>query len=120
MAHRRATIRGWVTPDGSLRLRVKDVDFSRNQIVVRDGKGSKDRVTMLPSSVKAPLAEHLKRVKRLHERDLREGFGRVSLPYALERKYPNANREWGWQYVFPARRRSVDPRSDEERRPSPS
>lgn len=92
------------------------VDFARSQIVVRDGKGQKDRVTMLPLTVKAPLVGHLKRVKRVHERNLREGFGRVSLPYGLERKYPNANREWGWQYVFPARRRSLDPRSGEERR----
>ena len=99
-----------------LRLRVKDADFSRNQIVVRDGKGQKDRLTMFPSTVKAPLVEHLKHVERLHARDLREGFGRVSLPHALERKYPNANQEWGWQYIFPARKRSIYPRSGKQRR----
>jgi len=100
----------------ALRLRVKDVDFSCDQILVRDGKGQKDRVTVLPSIVKAPLARHLERVKALHERDLREGFGQVFLPYALEKKYPNANREWGWQYAFPARKRSTDPRSGVARR----
>src|SRR5499433_1733211 len=82
-----------------LRLRVKDVDFTYNQIVVRDGKGHKDRVTMLPQNVKEPLQRHLHDVKTLHEQDLQEGAGHVDLPYALERKYPNANREWVWQYV---------------------
>jgi integron integrase len=99
-----------------LRLRVKDVDFSYNHIVVREGKGDKDRVTMLPLNVKSPLRQHLQEVKRLHERDLREGFGSAYLPYALERKYPHANREWAWQYVFPAAKRSMDPRSGVERR----
>jgi integron integrase len=98
------------------RLRVKDVDFSYNHIVVREGKGDKDRVTMLPLNVKSPLRQHLQEVKRLHERDLREGFGSACLPYALERKYPHANREWAWQYVFPAAKRSMDPRSGVERR----
>jgi integron integrase len=99
-----------------LRLRVKDVDLAYNQLVVRDGKGNKDRVTMLPEALKEPLQKHLERVKVLHEQDLANGFGRVYLPDALERKYPNANREWGWQYVFPAARVSADPRSGSVRR----
>jgi integron integrase len=94
-----------------IRLRVKDVDFGYKQITVRDGKGSKDRVTMLPASLIGPLQRHLARVRLLHDKDLSDGFGRVYLPYALERKYPKANCEWGWQYVFPSSRRSVDPRS---------
>jgi integron integrase len=94
-----------------LRLRVKDVDFGYSQITVRDGKGGKDRVTLLPESLKAPLQRHLAKVRARHEQDLRQGFGAVYLPFALERKYPAANREWGWQYVFPAAKRSVDPRS---------
>jgi integron integrase len=99
-----------------LRLRVKDVDFAYNQITVRDGKGAQDRVTMLPRNLQEPLQQHLQAVKRLHERDLAEGFGSVYLPYALERKYPYAARDWPWQYVFPAARRSRDPRSDITRR----
>ncbi|MDA8137367.1 MAG: integron integrase [Desulfobacteraceae bacterium] len=99
-----------------LRLRVKDVDFGFKQIVVRDGKGHKDRVTMLPEIVIEPLKRHMQKVKHAHDKDLSEGFGMVYLPYALERKYPNANREWGWQYVFPADKRSVDPRSGTEQR----
>ncbi len=99
-----------------LRLRVKDLDFAQRAILVRDGKGEKDRVTMLPESLVAPLQDHLRSVKRLHEEDLVRGFGAVYLPYALERKYPNANREWIWQYVFPSRRLSVDPRSGVVRR----
>jgi integron integrase len=83
-----------------VRLRVKDVDFGQNHIMVRDGKGFKDRVTVLPQSLKVPLEEHLKRVELLHEKDLAEGNGRVYLPYALSQKYPSADREWGWQYVF--------------------
>jgi len=79
-----------------LRLRVQDVDFSRNEILVRDGKGAKDRITMLPESLKAPLQEHLKTVKGIHERDLADGWGRVLLPDALDRKYPNAPKEWRW------------------------
>jgi len=94
-----------------LRLRVKDIDFSTNQIVVRDGKGNKDRLTMLPTGVKKLLIEHLERVKELHQRDLREGFGRVYVPYVLGRKYPNAAREWGWQYIFPAPNRFVNPQT---------
>ncbi|MFZ5863106.1 MAG: integron integrase [Nitrospirota bacterium] len=97
-------------------LRVKDLDFDYRQITVRDGKGAKDRVTMLPASLVEPIKGHLPSVKALHERDLAEGFGAVYLPNALERKYPNANREWGWQYVFPASHRSVDPRSGVTRR----
>lgn len=99
-----------------LRLRVKDIEFDYSQIIVRDAKGSKDRVTILPESLKEPFKRHLERVKVLHEQDLKEGFGRVYLPFALARKYPNAEREWGWQYVFPARKRSIDPRSGIERR----
>ena len=99
-----------------LRLRVKDIDFEQNQIFVREGKGMKDRVTVLPDSLKAPLQEHLKRVKMMHEEDLANGYGHVYLPYALERKYPNASREWGWQYVFPSKSLSKDPRSGEVRR----
>ncbi len=94
-----------------LRLRVKDLDFEQRCIIVRDGKGEKDRVTMLPDSVVTPLREHLTRVKHLHEKDLAEGYGTVHLPYALDVKYPHANREWGWQYVFPAKTLSVDPRT---------
>ena len=99
-----------------LRLRVKDVDFHYKQLLVRDAKGQKDRVTMLPSSLIDPMRTHLARVHQLHESDLREGFGRVHLPHALAGKYPSANREWGWQYVFPSSRRSIDPRSGSERR----
>ena len=94
----------------ALRLRVKDVEFSRREILVRDGKGQKDRVTVLPGTVIAVLQEHLLKVKRLHERDLAEGFGRANLPYALARKYPNAAAEWGGQFVFPSVNRSEDPR----------
>jgi len=99
-----------------VRLRVKDVDFSQHQIIVRDGKGGKDRVTMLPVKIIEPLTLHLARVRALHERDVKEGFGRVYLPYALARKYRGADREWCWQYVFPARHRSVDPRTGQEQR----
>ena len=99
-----------------LRLRVKDIDFPQNQITIRQGKGQKDRVTMLPASLKAPLEIHLQRVMRLHQADLRAGCGRVELPYALDRKYPSADREWGWQYVFPSTNISTDPRSGVRRR----
>jgi integron integrase len=88
-----------------LRLRVQDVDFARNEILVRDGKGGKDRVTILPKSLKKPLEDHLRRVKAVHEKDLAEGWGRVPLPDALDRKYPNASREWRWQWVFPQENR---------------
>lgn len=93
-----------------VRLRVKDVDFAANHIVVREGKGFKDRVTILPDSLRSAIGEHLERVRLLHEEDLRNGFGAVYLPLALSRKYPNAEREWCWQYVFPAATLSRDPR----------
>jgi len=100
-----------------VRLRVKDIDFGYRQIlVVRNGKGSKDRVTMLPEIVSSLLERHLEKVKATHERDLRAGFGAVHLPFALERKYKNADRSWAWQYAFPATKRAVDPRSGVERR----
>jgi integron integrase len=100
----------------AMRLRVKDVDFARGQILIRDGKGEKDRVTMLPERLKAELQTHLQRVKARHEEDLAAGAGTVHLPYALERKYPNANRDWNWQWVFPAKSLSRDPRSGVVRR----
>jgi len=99
-----------------LRLRVKDIDFTFGQITVRDGKGEKDRITMLPARLKQPLMRHLQKVKVLHEEDLRAGYGDVFLPYALARKYPHAPKQWGWQYVFPAAHRSTDPRSGNKRR----
>jgi integron integrase len=99
-----------------VRLRVKDVDFGYRQIVVRDGKGQKDRVTMLPEIITDTLQRHLLKVKSFHDMDLKAGFGAVYLPHTLERKYKNANRSWAWQYVFPAVRRSIDPRSGIERR----
>jgi integrase len=91
-----------------LHLRVKDIDFSYQQITVRDGKGEKDRVTMLPTSLAGLLQAQLVRAKEVHTFDLRQGRGDVELPYALARKYPNADREWGWQYVFPASQYSTD------------
>jgi integron integrase len=99
-----------------LRLRIQDIDFDRNQIVVRGGKGDKDRVTVLPEALRAGLQEHLKRVRLLWEEDVREGFGEVYLPEALARKYPHAAKEWGQQWVFPSRSRSRDPRSGKMRR----
>lgn len=99
-----------------VRLRVHDVDFARNEILVREGKGGKDRHTMLPGSVKVALERHLLGVRNLHEQDLRAGHGRVWMPHALERKFPQASAEWKWQYVFPARSLSEDPRSGETRR----
>ncbi|MCH7727576.1 MAG: integron integrase, partial [Planctomycetes bacterium] len=89
----------------ALRLRVKDLDFERGEITVREGKGDKDRVTMLPQVVIRPLRDHLKCIRELHQRDLADGYGRVDLPHALARKYPHANREWRWQFVFPQKRR---------------
>lgn len=100
----------------AVRLRVKDVEFSRHEIIVREGKGAKDRVTMLPDSVIEPLQLHLAKVKSLHKKDLATGGGDVYLPFALDKKYPNAGREWGWQYVFPSAKLSVDPRSGVLRR----
>ncbi|MFC3552455.1 integron integrase [Lysobacter cavernae] len=99
-----------------LRLRVKDVDFARSEITVRNGKGGKDRRTVLPKSLVEPLQRELERARSLHEGDLQAGFGAVHLPYALARKYPNAEREFGWQYMFPSPKRSVDPREGIERR----
>jgi integron integrase len=98
------------------RLRVKDIDFSKSQIIVRAGKGNKDRYTMLPAAAKEPLLRHLQAVKRRHEDDLKLGLGRVSLPHALDRKYPNAGREWGWQWVFPATTHYIDRVTGERRR----
>jgi len=100
----------------AVRLRVKDVDFARGEIMVRDGKGEQDRITMLPQSISKALELHLDGVKRRHEQDLKSGGGDVYLPYALERKYPNAARELGWQYMFPAANLSNDPRNGKRRR----
>ncbi len=99
-----------------LRLRVKDVDFARNEITVRDGKGGKDRRTVLPKSLVEPLQREVERARMLHAADLAAGFGAVELPHALARKYPNAPRDFGWQYVFPSVQRSIDPRDGVERR----
>ncbi len=99
-----------------LRLRVKDIDVEQRSILVRDGKGMNDRITMLPEALIPELQRHLDKVKLLHADDLAEGYGSVYLPFALAEKYPNANHEWMWQYVFPASQRSTDPRSDVSRR----
>ena len=99
-----------------LELRVKDVDFEQQEIRLREGKGRKDRVTLLPQSLVEPLRLQLVRVRDLHEEDLAQGFGEAPLPAALARKYPNASREWGWQYVFPASTRFDDPRTGRARR----
>jgi integron integrase len=98
------------------RLRVKDIDFEQNQIIVRDGKGMKDRTTMLPEQLKDFLRDQVGKVKIIHAQDIKDGGGEVYLPYALERKYPRAAKELGWQYVFPADRISTDPRSGKLRR----
>jgi integron integrase len=98
------------------RLRIKDIDFSRNEIVIRSGKGNKDRYTVLPGAAREPLVQRLRRVKLQHEEDLKKGLGRVSLPNALERKYPNAAKEWGWQWVFPATSHYTDAVTGEKRR----
>jgi integron integrase len=92
-----------------LQLRVKDVEFAYRQVLVRDGKGAKDRVTMLPEGLVQPLQAHLGKVRLLHRRDLDEGYGEVSLPFALARKYPRAGYQWAWQFVFPSGNRSADP-----------
>jgi integron integrase len=94
-----------------LRLRVKDLDFEYRQIIVRDGKGAKDRVTLLPQSVIEPLQAHLRQAKLQHDRDIAEGFGEAEMPDALRRKYPRAAYEWGWQFVFPSHKLSADPRT---------
>lgn len=99
-----------------LQLRVKDVDFAQQQLVIRDTKGKESRVTMLPNRLIDPLQVHLQTVRHLHHQDLDRGYGSVYLPFALERKYPNADRQWIWQYVFPADRFSQDPRSKVTRR----
>ena len=99
-----------------LRLRVTDVDFSRNEIVVRDGKGGKDRRTVLPRALHEPLLREIARARLLHERDLADGVGEARLPHALARKYPHAAREFGWQFVFPSTRRATDPLDGRERR----
>jgi integron integrase len=100
----------------AMRLRVKDVEFERRAIVVRDGKGGKDRVTVLPESLITSLRQQLRRAHTVHQADLARGHGRVYLPHALARKYPEADREWAWQYVFPAAAHSRDPRSGVTRR----
>ena len=106
-----------------LRLRVHDIDFAMKALIVRSGKGDKDRVTTFPATLEEPLKEHLRRVRLIHEQDLKAGYGEVYMPYALSRKYPKASKDWQWQYVFPAGRISIDPRSGIERRhhldPSP-
>lgn len=106
-----------------LRLRVHDIDFAMKAITVRSGKGAKDRVSTLPASLIAPLQEHFERVRLIHSRDLKQGYGAVYLPHALARKYPQAAKDWRWQYVFPAGKISTDPRSGISRRhhldPSP-
>jgi len=99
-----------------MRLRVKDIDFEQSQIIVREGKGEKDRATMLPASLIQPLKNQITFVKNQHERDLAQGYGSVELPFALARKYPTADKEMGWQYLFPSERLSTDPRSGIVRR----
>jgi integron integrase len=93
----------------ALQLRVKDVDLARLELLIRDGKGEKDRLTVLPATLRAPLAQHLARVRDQHQRDLARGLGRAPLPYALARKYANADRQWAWQWVFPATGHYLDP-----------
>lgn len=99
-----------------LRLRVKDIDFERREIVIREGKGSKDRVTVLPENLIEPLQQRLRKTQQVHQADLDAGYGEVHMPDALQVKYPKAGRAWGWQYVFPSQARSVDPRSGVVRR----
>jgi len=99
-----------------LRLRVQDIDFGRNEITVRDGKGAKDRITMLPESLKEPLRQHLVKVKSVHESDIKDGWGYVQMPYALDRKYPNAPRDWRWQWVFPQEKRWKNTKTGEQGR----
>lgn len=99
-----------------LRLRVQDIDFSRNEIMVRDGKGGKDRITMLAESLKPPLNDHLRKVKAIHKKDLDSGYGRVKMPMALDRKYPNAPTDWRWQWVFPQENRWKNTKTGEQGR----
>lgn len=101
----------------ALQLRVKDIDFGQNHIIVRQGKGNKDRVVQLPERLKEPLKRHLVKVKAIHEQDLRDGFGAAPLPDALDRKYPRAPYEFGWQFLFPATKRWVNKQTGEEGRP---
>ena len=101
---------------GGLRLRIQDIEFGRNQIVVRSGKGAKDRVTLLPPEVVQPIRRQMAVAQKLHQEDLAGGLGEVYLPYALERKYPNAAKQWGWQYLFPSGNTAEDPRSGKIRR----
>jgi integron integrase len=99
-----------------LRLRIQDIDFELSQVIVRNGKGAKDRVTMLPPGLVEPIRGHMAVASQLHQKDLAAGLGEVYLPYALERKYPGASKQWGWQYLFPARSTALDPRSGKIRR----
>jgi integrase len=99
-----------------MRLRVHDIEFDRRQIMVRNGKGGKDRVTVLPDPVAEPLKRQIEKVRIIHKEDTLEGLGEVYLPFALERKYPNAAKAFGWQYLFPAEKVSQDPRSGKIRR----
>jgi integron integrase len=99
-----------------VRLRVKDIDFKYNQIIVKDGKGNKDRITLLPNKYKEALQLQLKKVRAIHKQDLADGFGKVYLPNALDKKFPNACKKWGWQYVFPAAQITIDPRTGIKRR----
>ena len=99
-----------------LKLRVKDIDFEYNQLLIRSAKGGKDRYTLLPNIIKTTLQQHLLKVQKLHQQDLKNGYGNVHLPYAIERKYPKAAKEWGWQYAFPSLSISADPRSNVQRR----
>ncbi len=99
-----------------LRLRVKDLDFGLGEVTIREGKGDKDRRSMLPKKVRVPLQEHLERVRNIHARDLAAGYGRAPLPHALDRKYPNASTDWRWQFVFPQMKRWVNPRTREQGR----
>ncbi len=99
-----------------LRLRVQDIDFARSEITVRDGKGANDRITMLPESQKRRVQEHLQQVKAIHQNDLAAGWGRVLMPYALDRKYPNAAADWRWQWVFPQEHRWKNMKSGQEGR----
>lgn len=98
------------------RLRIKDLDFDQGLIVIREGKGNKDRITMLPEQLIEPLQQHMKAVQQLHAIDLADGLGSVYLPFSLKKKYPNADKEWKWQYLFPSTKRSKDPRSQQMRR----
>ncbi|MDO8721410.1 MAG: integron integrase [Syntrophales bacterium] len=98
------------------RLRVQDIDFGMNSVIVRAGKGDKDRITMMPAAIRESLQRHLMLVKEVHEREIEKGYGEVYLPDGLERKYPNAGKEWRWQYAFPAASLSLDPRSGKVRR----